>query len=96
MTRTGWKVVAGAGGCLMLGPLAGFVVTVAGLLFSFRVVESTSVDPALKAQQLADGISVSMWATAIGIGVAPIGVIVASIALWQLFRKPASAGQSSE
>lgn len=85
MSRTGWKVVAVAGALLTLSPIVGALVTAFGLTLSFRAVEYA--DPAEKATRLADGISMSMWATAIGLAVFPIGAIVFGIALWQLVRK---------
>jgi biopolymer transport protein ExbB/TolQ len=86
VNRTAWKIAAAGGGVLVLGPLLGLVVTVAGLVLSFRAIEN--VDPAMKQQRLADGIQLSMSATAIGIAVFPIGAILLGVSLWQLLKKP--------
>lgn len=85
MSRTAWKIGAVGGGLLTLAPIAGLLLTVFGLTLSFRAVEHA--DPAERASRLADGISMSMWATAIGLGLFPVGAILFGVSLWQLLRK---------
>lgn len=73
-SRTPWIVALIGGGLLMLGPVFGLLGTVIGLLRSF-----SETDPSMKASQLAEGISQSMNATAIGLAVFPIGAILTGV-----------------
>lgn len=74
----------------MLGPVVGLLVTVAGLIVAFDAVGRA--DPATKSQQLAEGISEAMNATAFGLVVFPIGAILTGVALFQLLRRRPSGG----
>ncbi len=62
----------------------GFLTTVAGLIASFVRVSSPGVDPSKKAAQLAEGISLAMNATYIGLGgsVIGIGILVAGLVMY--------------
>jgi biopolymer transport protein ExbB/TolQ len=60
----------------VLGPLVGLLVTVFSLHGAFDGVKGPSVAPENKARTLADGISHSMTATAIGVAVGIVGIIV--------------------
>ena len=53
---------------------------------AFYAVENT--DPSMKAQRLAEGISLSMYATVAGIAIFPVGAILFSISIWQVLRRP--------
>ena len=67
-----------------LGPVLGWLVTVASLVRSFGVV--AAVDPADKAAVLSAGIARSMGATAVGLGVGSLGVLIALLSLVFLAR----------
>jgi biopolymer transport protein ExbB/TolQ len=74
-----------------LGPLVGLIITIVFVNRSFSVVEGGAVDPADKAKVLASGISESMNATAFGLGLGGIGMVVLIVSLVLLLRaKPAS------
>jgi biopolymer transport protein ExbB/TolQ len=74
-----------------LGPVVGLIVTVVSLQQSFSAVEGNAIDPSNKAKVLASGISSSMNATAIGIGLAGVGLVVLIVSLAMFLRaKPAA------
>jgi len=90
VSRTAWKVLATIGGVLAIGgPVVGVMATVVGLGGAFYAIENT--DPSMKAQRLAEGISLSMYATVAGIAIFPVGAILFGLSIWQLLRRPASS-----
>ena len=80
-----------AGLFLFLGaPLAGMLFSIYGTKSSFDAVEGGAIAPEDKAKYLANGISESMNALAIGGGVSALGLILLVVCL-VLFLKSRSA-----
>ena len=70
-----------AGACvLVLGPIVGVLVTMKRLVSAFDTVGGTSVAPEDKAKVLAAGIETSMNATAIGVAISVVGLLVMAVA----------------
>ncbi|MBI5532401.1 MAG: MotA/TolQ/ExbB proton channel family protein [Deltaproteobacteria bacterium] len=76
-----------------LAPLVGLLITIASVNRSFAKVEGNSVDPADKAKVLASGISSSMNATAIGIGLGALGLLVLVVSILLFLRATTSQRQ---
>ena len=83
--RTGWIIGAVAGGLLTLAPICGLMGTVVGLARAFYGV--SNVDASRKSQELAEGISQAMNATAFAIVTAVIGVPIFAVCLFMALRK---------
>lgn len=85
------------GSLLVLGPLWGLLGTIVGMIRSFETVAQQA--GAAKAEQLASGISLSLWSTAAGLAIEPIGlaVLIAGIVwLVRMNRNERAANQASE
>jgi hypothetical protein len=95
--RRRWVVGVIVGSVMCGGPVLGLLGTIFGLLHSFGAVSQPSVHPAMKSTMLASGISSSMWFTAIGLGMLPVGVLVLGISIWRLIaaRSALPAGDAS-
>lgn len=59
------------GGLLVLGPLWGLLGTMIGMIHAFDAIKDTGQG---SPERLASGISASLWATAVGLAMSPIGV----------------------
>jgi biopolymer transport protein ExbB/TolQ len=85
-------VLAGAA-LAVLGPLGGLLLTIILVQRSFGSVDA--VAPSHKANVLASGISESMNATAIGMGVGAVGVLILLASLVMLLRAKRVAGDEN-
>lgn len=65
----------------VLGPVGGLLVTVLSLNRAFDTAKNGGVAPENKAKELAGGISESMNATAFGIGVGILGMVVLIVSI---------------
>jgi biopolymer transport protein ExbB/TolQ len=70
----------------VLGPLGGLLVTVFSLNRAFDATKNPGVAPENKAKELAGGISESMNATAIGIGIGILGMVVLIVSIVHAVR----------
>jgi MotA/TolQ/ExbB proton channel family len=87
----GWRLASYMPLIAVISSMLGFLLTVLGLLRAFSAV--ANVDPSEKASHLAAGISMAMWATAIGMGISVL-LYVASIvtfAIGELTRPRAAS-----
>jgi biopolymer transport protein ExbB/TolQ len=77
------------GSLLALGPVWGVLGTVIGMIHAFRTLAQSSV---ATPGQLASDLSVSLWATAAGFIILPIGLafLISGIIWLTRTRKPAS------
>lgn len=66
------------GSILQLGPIAGLIGTIVGMMRAFSVLSAGGPD---KDQALAESISFALWTTIAGMGISFIGLILLLIAL---------------
>lgn len=78
----------------VLGPVGGLLVTVLMLNRSFDATKNPGVAAENKAKQLAGGISESMNATAIGIGIGILGMVVLIVSIMYAVRANKKPGAS--
>jgi biopolymer transport protein ExbB/TolQ len=64
----------------VVAPSCGLLGTMIGLGHSFQTVGSTA--PEAKAKTLADGISIAMNSTLVGLALVPVGVGILVVSLW--------------
>ena len=67
-----------------MAPVLGLLGTVVGLMVTFHSVSGAAVDPAHKADTLAEGINYSLVSTAVGLALVPVGAVVLAISIWRL------------
>jgi len=72
-SRTGPITLIVLGSLLALGPLWGVAGTVVGMVCAFGALQSPGPDTS---EQLAGNINVSIWSTATGLIVSPIGAVL--------------------
>lgn len=77
------RAVLVAGSLTAFAAASGAVGTVFGLVMAFGAVGGESIDPSQKARVLAEGISVAMNSTALGVML----LVPSSLVLWALLRK---------
>jgi len=77
-------------GITVVGPSCGLLGTVVGLSQSFNTVSSTA--PEAKAKTLADGISLSMTSTIVGLAMVPVGMTILLGSLWFWWKESAEGG----
>jgi biopolymer transport protein ExbB/TolQ len=70
----------------VLGPVAGLLITVFSMNRAFDATSGTGIAPENKAKHLAEGISESMNATAFGIGLAIVGIVILAISAFFFVR----------
>jgi biopolymer transport protein ExbB/TolQ len=70
----------------VLGPVGGLLVTVLSLNRAFDATKNSGVAAENKAKELAGGISESMNATAIGIGIGLLGMVVLIVSIINVVR----------
>jgi biopolymer transport protein ExbB/TolQ len=81
---------------MLLGPIVGLLLTVWSLNRSFESTKSGAIAPENKARHLADGISSGMNYTAIGIGVAIVGMICLAVFAFVFARARNARGVTSD
>lgn len=86
--RRGWGMLWTGLALTVLGPTAGLVGTVLGMLASFRRIEG---EPVPAPDDLAVGVNMSMIATAAGLLVGCVGVVLLITAVIRLSRAASSA-----
>ena len=85
--RRKWKLVLWAGILLCGGPILGIVATIAGMLHSFRTIESAK---APTPGDLAVGVQAGLLATMFGLIAAIVGVALIVIACLRIHHRESS------
>ena len=81
-SKAPWIVGIVVGVMLTLAPLCGVLGTVLGLVRLFEAV--AVVEASRKAEMLSTGISHSMWSTAIGFAIFPVGLVILSLSIYKV------------